>query len=147
MLVNKLKIILTILLTFTLLSCDKHIATINLLTNNGKGIDVSCIKNNSINFIIDADLIYKQPPLMVIDFEFFINDSLLLKGGVNPLEMDKINFNNTKVIDDLYHHKFKGKITGNFTPKKDGVYSIFPRLLYNKDEIHQINKLNLIIVK
>ena len=104
-------------------------------------------KNKQIDLYVDCDMEYTQPPVMVMDFEFYKGKNQRLKGGLDPLVASpKTNEIKTK-LNGVTHWKFYGKLEGNFIPPSDTIFTIYPTLIKNNHPDLVINKFELVLVE
>jgi hypothetical protein len=137
----KLISFLFILLSF--ISCNRPDVKVNLLTNNSKEIQFQLEKGDVVNLYSNIDIEYKEKPLFVYHCQFYFEDSLLFEGGTDPLVIkDTLLIENSLGVLKLY-----GKLDGNLTASKQGLYSIKTTFVKNKSIDLKINKAEIVFVR
>ena len=135
------------LLIFILISSCKKEVRVDLLSENGKEVFFNLEKDEIVNLYTEINITYKEKPLFVYHCSFKQDDLLMFEGGTDPLITIENEKEELKVIDGITHWKFFGKLDGNLTAKKDGVYSIKTTFLKNKQQDLKISKAEIVFTR
>ena len=136
-----------ILFTVILFSCTTEIERVDIYKNNSVYIKIECLKGEEIDLYLDCDIEYTKEPKMVMDFEFYKGEEVIIKGGLDPLSASPKSDEVKNEINGVTHWKFYGKLEGNFNPPSDGAFTIHPTLIKNNHPSLKVNKFDLVLVR
>jgi len=142
-----MKLFISLLLILILFSCTEEVARIDLTRPESQSISIPCKKHRQIDFYLDADMEYKELPMMVLDFEFYKGTRQILKGGLDPLNCTLLKNESKTIENGITRWKFYGKLEGNFIPPSDTIFTIYPTLIKNNHPNLKIHKLDVVFVK
>ncbi|MBL4593884.1 MAG: hypothetical protein JKX68_08725 [Flavobacteriales bacterium] len=144
---QKKNILLILLVSILLFSCEKEIGRIDLTQNDTVIIEFDLEKDREVKFWTNLDIEYKEKPLFVYDFEFYKGDEYLLKGGTDPLITINNRDEELTVVNGITHWKFYGRLDGSFIPKSDGRFIFKTTFIRNNTPDLKINKAEIVFIK
>jgi len=128
-------------------SCEREINRIHLDKTNVGTISFNMKKGDEVKIQTEIDVEYSEEPLIVYDFEGYIGDSILFKGGVDPFQTTpKINeIKTTK--NGLTSWKFTGDFGYGYKAREDTIHSFQLILIKNAKSDVNIKKADVIFIK
>lgn len=147
---NKLKtisIFSLVVFLFLFNGCCDKIAIFDLAKTKFFEQTIALKKGDVITFWTAIEADFKEEPLMVYSFKFFEGNQQLFEGGINPFNLSLKEEQLVKKRNDKTNLNLKGKLEGNFKPKKDGVYTIKVHLIKNNSPNFILHKAKVTFFK
>tara|TARA_B100000809_G_scaffold220010_1_gene227502 strand:- start:1430 stop:1861 length:432 start_codon:yes stop_codon:yes gene_type:complete len=136
-------IITAILLT----SCKEEDVRVDLLNSYSNSVEFELDFDEVVNFYADIDIEYKEKPDLIYHCAFLRNGEPIFDGGVDALVTTDNLYDTLFVENGITHQKFYGKLKGNLTGERYGIYSVKTRLIKNNHPDLKINKADIVFVR
>lgn len=128
-------------------SCKEDDVRVDLLNNNSKAVEFELDFDEVVSFYADIDIEYKVKPDLIYHCAFLRNGEPIFDGGVDAFVTTENLYDTLFVENGITHQKFYGKLEGNLTGERYGVYSVKTRLIKNNHPDLKINKADIVFVR
>ena len=107
-----------------LCSCDVNNESVSVELDKKSQVSLDLSKGDKLHFWSDIDIEYTDKTTVWYEITFYYEGDLIGTGEFDALNLSPLISEIDKTPAGKHYLKYNGKMTGSFTAKKDGKYSM-----------------------